>query len=677
MNRDRLRALFLVTVWLTAGLSFVGPVRAAPALPSPRPTPIIELVRQSVTVAADGRFELVLRASNADPAQDEATVTIHQRIRSLSRLESTFGGTNLGGSESFDVKRLNEPGSPVDASGAVTTTFQLQIGDPCVITVGRCVLLGDPGVYPVEVAIRSRATAKIWSSFVTHLVYVNLINRSPLAVAVIVPFHRDVSKRPTGALGTLASPLVTIVDRLMAHPNIPLTLAATPETLDELDQPTSNGGSDPDLLVRLRGALVGREVVAGSYIDIADRHLGDPRMLPELRMARRTGEQVARRVLGFATDATTLVLNESERVPSSAALDALGVKRIVAAESQLDRRVAPSVDAPVTFDRGSADDRPVEGLPLYITDPLTQMAMTNVVRPGDVLLAVHHALTSLAFHQLTATGADRESAVVVRLEPALITSASLDRLLEGLAGNPLLRPVTLRDAFRLPAAINNGHVVSHTWPQPPIDKADPGTAYILETRRRIDGYASMFPDGSIPVKAGDFNRQLLAGLARDLPDNRWVVRVREQLNDEFAHVKIEGNKSFRLTSRKAKIPLRFSNSLDGPVKVRLAFRADKLTTPAPADLELVPGPTNTRYAIRSRSPGRSSLVVILETPRNAIPISQASYVVRSTAASWVGIALTIGALAVLTVWWGGHGFRGRARRRHPAQVPVRPEDALT
>ena len=677
MNRNRLRALFLVTLCLTAGLGVVGPVRGGSVVTAPRPTPMIELVRQSVTVAADGRFELVLRASNADPAQDEATVTIHQRIRSRSRLESTFAGTNLGGSESFDVKRLNEPGSPVDASGAVTTTFQLQIGDPCVITVGRCVLLGDPGVYPVEVAIRSRATAKIWSSFVTHLVYVNLINRSPLAVALIVPFHRDVSKRPTGALGTLASPLVTIVDRLIAHPNIPLTLAATPETLDELDQPASNGGSDPDLLARLRGALVGRQVVAGPYVDIADRHLGDPRLLPELRTARRTGEQVAQRVLGFAADATTLVLNDGERVPSSAALDALGVKRIVAAESQLDRRIAPSVDAPVTFDRGSADDRSVEGLPLYITDPVTQLSMTNVVRPGDVLLAVHHALTSLAFHQLIATGADRESAVVVRLEPALITSAGLDRLFEGLAGNPLIRPVTLRDAFRLPAATTNGHLVSQTWPQPPVEKADAGTTYILETRRRIDGYASMFADGSIPAKAGDFNRQLLAGLARDLPDNRGVVHVREQLNEEFAHVRIEGNKSFRLTSRKAKIPLLFSNSLDGPVKVRLAFRADKLTTPAPAALELVPGPTNARYAIRSRSPGRSSLVVILETPRNAIPISQASYVVRSTAASWVGIALTIGALAVLTVWWGRHGFRGRAKRRHPAQVPARPEDALT
>ena len=62
----------------------------------------------------------------------------------------------------------------------------------------------------------------------------------------------------------------------------------------------------------------------------------------------------------------------------------------------------------------------------------------------------------------------------------------------------------------------------------------------------------------------------------------------------------------------------------------------------------------------------------LATPLNGIPISQASYSVRSTAASWVGIYLTIGALVVLTTWWGRHILRSRARRRHPTTDGTTP-----
>ena len=639
-------------------------------------TPAIELIRQTDIVAANGQFEVIARIKNADPAMDEATVTIHQRIQSKTRLEQTFAGTNLGGSESFDVRRLNDPGATVDASGAITISVTSQIGDPCVITIGRCVLLGDPGVYPVEVAVRSRATARVWSRFITHLVYVPLTTRRALDVALIVPFHRDVSKRPSGQLGTLASPLVTLVDRMVAHPGVAMTLSATPETLDELDRPATVAGSDPDLVARLRTALAGREVVTGPYVHFASRHLADTRLRSELRTARTTGDQVTQRVLATEPITHTLVADD-QSIPPSAALEALGVARIVAPATLIDRAAAIVDDAPITFDRGSVDGRAVEGVPLFVTESVAERAMAKVVRPGDALLAAQHVLTALDFHRLATRGPDRPGAVVIRLAPAMITSESLDRLFEGLSDNLLIRPVRLSEAFQVPAATVDGDVVSRTWRTPPALQFDPDATLITTTRRRIEGYASMFSDQLVPAEAGAWSRRLLAGMAADLSDNQVVREVQRQLDGKFARVRIEGHQSFRLTSRRAKIPLRFANGLSIPVTVRLKFRADKLGAPPPVSLELSPGPTNGRYDVKSRSPGRSALTVVLETPRNAIAISQASYTVRSTAASWVGIALTVGALVVLTAWWGRHGLRTRALRHHPTQARARPDERIS
>ena len=638
------------------------------------PTPTISLSDQSITVGAGGRFQLVVTARGVDTASSEIAVTVHQRVRSASRLEQSLDGAKLGGPESFDVKHLNQL-DVVESPVGATATFTMQIGDPCAISVGGCVPLSEPGVYPVEVALRSRSTSRVLSSFVTYLVYVPFTSQPKLGVALFLPFHRDVTDRPGGTLSTLASPLATLVDRLAAHPGVPVTVLATPETLDRLDGPLDRPGADPDLIARLRTSLTGRQVVAGAYVDVDPRHLADARLLGEIRASAATGRRAASRVLGTETDGRTYVVPEGRAVPPAAALSALGVTRIVASDSTL-APVKPTssrgptvvtIDQPVSFDTGVLDRTVPNRLPLFVTDPLIERRLRRKSATVDANLTIHQVLAIMAYRRL-ATGGQGDRAVVVNVPTALITSSTLDTLFVALQDHLLLRPTSLDDAFRVSSAKSDAPGATRTWASPPVPQLDPDATLVNNARKRLEGYASIFPPDAIPFEVGELNSELLGGLAAEPLAIRRVRDVDRTLDKSFAKVFVGSHKSFRLTSQRAQIPLNFTNEFLSPISVVLRLRSEKLEIArADGPMTLAPGPTLNRYKVRSRTPGRSVLVVGLLTPRNAIPLSQVSYSVRSTAASWVGISLTIGALLVLTLWWGRHVVRTRTRKRHPAR----------
>src|SRR5205807_854311 len=76
-----------------------------------------------------------------------------------------------------------------------------------------------------------------------------------------------------------------------------------------------------------------------------------------------------------------------------------------------------------------------------------------------------------------------------------------------------------------------------------------------------------------------------------------------------------------------------------------------------------------KIPIVARTAGVFTLVVALESPDGALTLASSKYTVRSTAASGVGVFLSIGAALFLALWWGrelGKGSPGRQGRLVPA-----------
>jgi len=67
--------------------------------------------------------------------------------------------------------------------------------------------------------------------------------------------------------------------------------------------------------------------------------------------------------------------------------------------------------------------------------------------------------------------------------------------------------------------------------------------------------------------------------------------------------------------------------------------------------------------VRARTSGAFPLQVTLRAPQGNLVLASTRFTVRSTAASGVGVFLSVGAALFLLAWWGTHLHRGRRDRR--------------
>jgi len=91
-----------------------------------------------------------------------------------------------------------------------------------------------------------------------------------------------------------------------------------------------------------------------------------------------------------------------------------------------------------------------------------------------------------------------------------------------------------------------------------------------------------------------------------------------------------------------------------------------LSSSAEIPVVLKHGTTSLIVRVHTRTSGDSSLELQVLSPLGRLQLAHAELTIRSTAISGVAIALTVGAVAFLLVWW----FRSasRRRRRHAKHV---------
>ena len=526
----------------------------------------------------------------------------------------------------------------------------------CTPDVGIC---GD--VYPVSVALERQGDSTPVARFSTFLTYQEPPasgEGGPLAlrVGVIVPVGS------TGFAATAAS--------LTDHHEVATTLAVSPTGVERVATQHPKGG--PHALAQL-GALDGDEVLDQPYVPVNVASLSEAGLTGEIELQVERGDEILR-TAGLKLAGGPWVDTVSSFTAGDGANLATGVQ--VAASNALvlngDDLASGGISnltfaQPFTLDLGHGSTIPAVGSNATLSSRFT-------AQPDDPVLGAEQLLASLSFVHFENASLPEARGVVVDPPAGWRPSTPfLETLLGGLDGNPALMPVTLTQLLaQVPVGGNREPAVRHLQSGP----ASEGISTTSADRIAIDRQQLGSFDDAVrghPPELASLSDDLLTTEARTLtaPTRTAVLNA---YGRAFAsatdRVTLANENTVTFTSRRAAIPITVLSSAPYPVDVVVSLASDKFTFPdgSSQKLTLDRATTSVRFVAQARGSGdRLPIDVTLRTADGQLVIARTVLTVHSTAISFVGVALTVLAGAVLLVWWARTWRRSRRRRPRAAR----------
>lgn len=640
---------------------------------------VTQVLSQSPWIEGHGIFEMRLGVP-ADSG-DRLQVTVFDRLITRTAFDEAAKG-KVGAyfyQQVVDVSALS-----VDQSGGVD--LPLPVNAPVRGSVLPTLYLGETGVFPVQVQLFSASSIPLDAPQNLFIEYASSPDSGssgyqPLAVALIVPFADTPSK------GTLpgAPPSASEAQRLNqisavldGHHPVPVSLLADPRTLGGLARGATAGSKlDASTLSNLAAAVKkgSLTILASTYDPSAIADLGAAGLGSELGVQISAATAVFKSTVGVAPSPATWV---SAGSVGSSALDALtqeGARTVILPQASLSP--LPVADTQTTFGRPTSLSYGNKDFTVFGADAGLSAVFTS---NGPAVAKANRIVAELAMIETEAPGLRRG----VALLPQAGWSASpqlLKTLIAGLAGNPLIEPVSASGLFsRVPTAPVSLELASRLPPDGSALQALAAAATsILEARQKLDGVTSLL-GGSSPALAGLSNDLLASESVSLTPETR--AEILQSLNRALA--KASGSfalppaTAITLTSTHGQIPITVlvSGSLQARVEVRLISQrllfpvfkpaAGVCRVPTPTEevcvFDLTKQNTTVNVPVEARSSGVFPLEVDLYTPDGSVLLASDHDTVRSTAVSGVAIVLAILAALSLAVWWGRDLRRGRRRR---------------
>jgi len=613
----------------------------------------MNLTFQTPWVGASGDFSLRLHLERPSGQSDpEVAVTIFPAVATRSEFALTIAD-KIGPTPLLPVQAVPVSSLVPDAAGDVTVNLHL---------ADRLSLGKEDGVFPVRVSLRERSSERVIRHFTTHLVYLPGQHAGDkLGLALVLPVHSAAGLPPTGARQLQGiDDLAALSSGLEAAGTTPLTLAPTPETLATLAASTDDKAVAA--LKNLQQRAAAATVLAGTYV---------PTSLPALLAAGLTGDATTQIVRGSDTVAEILRVRPDARTwlsqgplddASIAMLGQRGMDRIVTSDEDIkpDSGQRLTVTQPFLLSGGEHQ------MPAVVADSGLSTYFDNRTAP---VLAANHLLADLAVIYLDQPGSDRRGVVAMAPPSWHVDRRLLDTVVTGLNQNPIVEPTSLDTLFTTvaPAKADSGRpVLRQTAPVGPGGLGDIA-ADLRSSRVRLDALGSVLGPGT--ADHGNLDERLLLAESTDLRTNRqrqaYIEAVLAGIDTQRQAIRIPGNRSFTLTARSAEIPVTFQNRTGVPAKVVVKVQSEKLVFPQGGTqmLDLTRLNTTERFSVVSRTSGAFPVRITLESPDGNLVIGQARLTVRSTAASGVGLTVSVGAAMFLAVWWGRHALRGRRARR--------------
>jgi hypothetical protein len=616
-----------------------------PAEPDVEPERV-ELVDQTPWVRAGGQMHLWFRIDQ--PGAAAVQLVIHDRLITRGDFADTLDG-ELGGTAS-------PPRSWLLGDVVRSTDGTYEIAVP----VGGEEGIGLPshGVYPVELLVTDAAGTEVLTSLVTYLL---LLPDSPdefpsLGVAVVMELGGPPGLRPDGTVrpdNATASHLNGRIGALDQAPEVPLTVAPVPETLDALE-----GGGDPGraTLERLRGAIGDRDVLSRPYVDLDLDSLAAGGLLAQTAPQAMAGAQVLRERLHEPLEQTWLT-GPAVGDAAVGALRDLGIGRVVMPESAIEG----------LSDQGEG---PVPVGPVDLTGSGPRAAVSDDVLASRLLggngaLGTQRFLAELTMIWLTQPSiADR--AVAVRIpEDAPVEPTVLGKALQALTTGGAVRAIGLDEYFSLTPVGGEEPVV--------IDRVDAGATTDLRSltrplenaQRAVSSLAGTLEDRA---RIQSLHRSLLIALDTELTmaqRRAYIDRIGDVVASVSDGVNAPPDFTITLTARAGTIPLTIENGTGQDVSVDVLLRSNQLEFPDgdQMNVSVPPGGRRIDLRVRTRTSGAFPLHITLTSPDRNVVYDRTTFTIRSTAVSGVGMVLSIGAGAFLLIWWARHWRTARRSRR--------------
>ena len=327
-----------------------------------------------------------------------------------------------------------------------------------------------------------------------------------------------------------------------------------------------------------------------------------------------------------------------------------------------------SFTCPIATGNGTFED--TTGL---VFDDTVQQRFSQLAFPGDEGRDLQNLFAELAMVYFETPGV--EGRVLPVTVPAVWQpSPSLSRrFFVGVATAPWLKPITAREAIegpiepvRRPLVEDSGDVVNQ--PDESYIEAIEGARDVLESFRSLAGSA-------VQARLQRMEDNLMVALSRvwwggpsiegqDLVEEgiSYAQATRSEVEAEMAKLSIGGVDEITMTSRRGDVQFQVFSEAEYPVTVEVELFADKLAFDETL-LEVRVPPESTRtiqVLATAEASGTFPFGVRLQTADGYL-IAEKNVTIRSTELNRVGLAVTLGALLFLIIFYSNRVIRGRGK----------------
>lgn len=664
-------ALAGVAVAVAGLLLSPAPARAAGGS-APAGAPLgVQLLSQTPWVQGSGQFHLRVAMSASAPATDRVRVRYFPQL--ITR--TNFDSAATGQIRSYPSYTATVPLTRLPADPAGGLDIDIPVDTPA---AGGSPFAefpaGHSGVFPVQVDVVDADGHSEGPPLTTFLIYASATN-TPLAVALVVPVGSSPSIGPSGRIQAPAPAEADRLSRLAGVLNsdssVHASILASPLSVTSLQTGSAAGSAaDRSTLTNLAAAPQNGllQVLPSTFSPVAPGDLIDAGLAGEAEQQVAAGAATLRDGFATAPAGGTWVVNGPLDAATLGFLQAHHANSLIVPSSDL-----TAYSSPVTFASATWLQYGYTRMRVMAADPQLTADFTVDQPPA---LAASDLLAEMAMIQTEQPGLSR--GVVAMPPPGWSASPDfLLTLLAGLAGNPLLEPVTASGLFAgLPVPEVTRELAD---PSPPAGRAAAAlisaASRIQAARRDLNGLASVLPDRATIGTLGD---ELLAAESEDItPATRSALlsSVESEKARLTSRISLPGSTSITLTATKGQLPITILSSAPPRARVQLVLISQRLifrpaTTPGGTcsvpiptreicDFSLTAQNTTLKVPVETRSSGVFPLEVDLYSPDGMLLLAKNRDTVRSTAVSGVGIILIIVAVLSLAVWWGRDLRHGR------------------
>jgi Family of unknown function (DUF6049) len=636
-----------------------------------------------------GQFQLQLKIAATDPAAEMLEVNVYNELTTRSQFQAALGGGFYGlyyeaGGGPIPLSDLkHDPGGGVDL-------------DVPVNEASGGLQLSATGVYPVEAFLEEDGVPR-GHPLTTFIVYAGQDASSfhRLQASFVVPLRAKVAISPVGTPGDLAAEEAGRIDADasdLAQWHVPVTLEPDVATIESLSKGPS---ADRAAVADLRQALAaGDELLPATALPVDLPGLVGSGLVSDLREELSSGAADLGRLLGYWPALTTWAFRSNIDPASVAVLTELGATQLAVPAADLS--ALPLADEKFTFALPSKLSSGGPDIEVVGADSELSQRMGDATKPGEAVLVANQILAELAMIDLE-TPNDVRGVVIMPPPRVAVDPVFLSVLLGGLAGDPLVKAVVLRQLFSdvpLAPSGNGGPMVRQLEGQAGAAGTLGGVGQLQAALDDVAAAGEVYGPGA-PLVNG-LSQRLFVSLSSAFSATQrseMVAAVLQSARLALGKVRLPPPVSITLTSRQGRLPLTVVSAAGSPVKVLLVLTSEQLSflqanfsegscVPVHAgggrgpavseDCQLtLSGPTTIlRVPVVVRAPGAFPLSLQVETPSGTKVLKTTTDTVRSTAISDIGYVLIVVAGLFLAVWWVRNARHGRRARR---LIP-RPDD---